>query len=394
MTFSRLLAGTLIMLALCVPSVLSVSIGISPGRVDFSNILEGGYAEREVTITTDSEGIVFGHLAPHGEIQEWLSFRPNRTDFNTSRFEPYKLTIIIEPPADMQNGNYSGTLEFVADSVGSIGGRAGGVVKAAVIMRLNSEISGFQIIECRAGAFSVADAEVDFPIEIGTRIINDGNVRLTPTLSVDIWDQEQRELVYSDELEGDEILPTTSGRVVRRLPNPLAIGQYWIDLGVDECATADTLTFSVVEKGGIADKGEFRDIFHKPWAVVGETVEFVAKFSNQGSRAVSAQFKGNIRYDDSIVEVIETDEILIPSGQTGDFNIFFTPQQQGRYVLSGRVIYNKKLTFERSAILNVEPSTEEPESTVVPLLIYLAIIIGILFILRKIVKERRKQRPF
>ena len=42
-----------------------------------------------------------------------------------------------------------------------------------------------------------------------------------------------------------------------------------------------------------------------------------------------------------------------------DFNIFFTPEEQGRYVISGRVVYNKKLTFEKSSILNVQPSEED-----------------------------------
>ena len=54
------------------------------------------------------------------------------------------------------------------------------------------------------------------------------------------------------------------------------------------------------------------------------------------------------------------DEIEVPSKTTADLISYFTPKDSGRYVISGRVLYNKKLTFEKSSILNVNyaPTTE------------------------------------
>ena len=181
----------------------------------------------------------------------------------------------------------------------------------------------------------------------------------------------------------------------RRISNSLDVGQYWANLEVEECNAADFLTFSVVEKGGIIDKGALSGILSKPSALVGETVEFIAKFINNGERAVTAKFKGAIRLEDKIVNVIETEEMIIPAGETGDISIFFTPEEPGRYTLTGRVVYNKKLTFEKGASLDVNPREEEKKKfEILPLILYVIIIITIWFIARKILKERKKKRIF
>ena len=146
----------------------------------------------------------------------------------------------------------------------------------------------------------------------------------------------------------------------------------------------------MVEKGGIADSGNLVSLINKPFIALGETVEILATFQNAGQRAVAAQFKGTIRKDDTIVKLIETEEVIVPAGQSVDIPILFTPYEAGRYVLSGRVVYNKKLTFEKNTIINVS-ALEEKERTWLPLLLYLVIIITIIFLLRKIVKERRRR---
>ncbi|HLD87133.1 MAG TPA: hypothetical protein VJB12_03635 [Candidatus Nanoarchaeia archaeon] len=368
----------------------AISIGISPGRVQFSGVLRDGYAERTVTITTNSEETLNGHFKPGGDLGEWISFSPNTTQIRFSKGSPYKLTIKIQPPSDIPTGNYSGFIEFVTDTVGDVEGRAGGVVKAAVTLIVNAEVSGDQRIECRAGGFFVKDAEQGFPLELGVTVINDGNVRLSPTISFDVWDQLQQKVLLSTELKGDEVLPTTQRSLMEQVSHSLPIGQYWATIRAQECDTQDLVTFTMVEKGGIADSGALLAIINKPFITLGETVEILATFENSGQRAVSAQFKGAIRKDDSIVKLIETSELIVPAGQKVDIPILFTPFEAGRYVVSGRVVYNKKLTFEKNSVINVSPREEEERSWL-PLLLYLIIIITIVFLLRKIVRERRRR---
>jgi hypothetical protein len=375
----------------------AVSIGISPGRLRFEGLLREGYAERTITITTGSDDDLFVSFKPQGNIGSWIRFEPNATLISTTRGNPYKLNVIIEPPDDIPTGNYTGSIEFVTEGLGGVSGRAGALIKTAVTLLSDVEVIGEQIVDCRAGAFSFNDAEQDFPFEFSYNVINDGNVRLNPTIKIDFWDQLQEELLFSREIVGDLVLPTTQRTITGSIENPLAPGQYWTDMQLEECQTGSLNTFSVVEKGGIIDKGVFNTITNKQWAYTDETVEFIAKFSNTGQRSVNARFEGAIRLNDRIVKLIETDEVIVPAGENLDFSIFFVPVDEGRYTLNGRINYNKKLTFEKGTVLNVEfpPETEEKKKfSFLPLLLYLIILITILFIVRKIMKEKKKKKIF
>ena len=384
----------LIVFVLLAGSANAISIGISPGRVQYANLLPGGYAQREITLSTNSEDAISGHFTVAGDIKEWVEFDPDTNEFEISRGNPHRIRVIVRPPSDLRNGNYAGSIEFITDSIGGIGGRAGNIVKAAVILLVDAQVGGDEVIKCRAGGVFIRDAEIGFPLEFGASVINDGNVRLNPTLSLTIWDQLQEKIVMEHTAISRMILPTTQADLTERAENKLDAGQYWADMSADECDTRSTRTFSVVEKGGIADNGDLIGIFNKPWATVGETVEIVARFRNMGTRSVNAKFKGNIKLDGKIVKVIDTDEIIVLPGEVGEFSVFFTPPESGRYSLTGRAVYNNKLTFEKGGILNVEVPPEEGRSrfqAAIPLVLFLAIALIILYLLRKILKERRRR---
>ena len=53
----------------------------------------------------------------------------------------------------------------------------------------------------------------------------------------------------------------------------------------------------------------------------------------------------------SIEKVIDTDTYNVPPGQTARIETFFNPTEPGQYVVAGRVLYNNKLTFQKSTII-------------------------------------------
>lgn len=385
----------LFMLLFLVSHVFAISIGISPGRVKFDGVLRDGYAERDVVVSTNAGDILKGHFTVKGEIEGWLSFEPNSQNIALTKGDPYVLKIKVQPPGDMPTGNYSGTIEFVTDTLGDVPGRAGGVVKTAVSIIIDTEVTGDETIDCRSGGFELRNIEESFPLELSFDLINDGNVRLTPTVNIDIWDQLQENLVLSRQVRGDEILPTTQQKQFRSLTHNLGVGQYWANVELEECGTTGFLTFSISEPGSIVDNGHLRGLYNQPWIDLGQTIEVLAQFQNSGPRAVNAKFKGVIRKDDVIVKPVETDEVIVPPGDIHEFQVLFTPFDTGRYVLSGRVEYNKKLTFERATVFNVRLPGEEQKSNLIPLILYVIIIVTILFLLRRIWQlQRRRRRRF
>ena len=382
----------LVLLAIILHIVDAVSIGVSPGNVMFDNMLKGGYAERTVKVTTNSNEDIIARLDVSGEIIDWLRLEPNNKTFVLSSAKPYELKLIIETPDDARSDSYSGNVEFIIESFGDISGRAGGFVKPGVRLIIGAVVSDREIRTCNSGAFDFDDIEIGFPLKLSLTVANDGNVRIKPKISFDIWDQNQEKLVMSESFSGSEILPTTQEQITKTFSNNLEIGQYWANVDVDECGSSSLLTFSVVEKGGIVDNGVFEGITNKPWVYVEEPVEIKATFKNNGPRTVYAKFMGDVKLDNKIVEVIETEEIDVLSQETADFISYFTPDKPGRYVVSGRIIYNRKLSYEKASVINANYPTEIGQGIkFLPLVIYIIIIVTILFLARSIIKTKRRK---
>jgi hypothetical protein len=371
----------------------AVSIGVSPGSFSIDNLLREGYGERTVRISTNSEEIVQGHFETRGELSEWISFQPNRTTFNMTSGQPYILKIIISPPNDAASGTYSGFIDFVTDTVGAQGSRAGSLVKAGVTLRFGATVTDEQIIDCTAGGFSVSDIEEGFPLILSYTILNKGNVRISPPVQFEILDWLQEKTISAQDLSSPVVLPTVEDRIEHDISiGAIPLGQYIARITIPQCGSSGISDFSIVEKGAIIDKGSLERIENKAWAYVNEPVEISAIFTNSGPRQVGATFLGSIKLDDRIVEVIETREVRVDPGETASLSEFFTPKEVGRYIITGRVAYNKKLTFEKGSVLNVNPADDEgtkPRYSL--LLIYLIIVISIIFLIRKIRKERKKR---
>lgn len=378
-------------------TVSAVDIGLSPATAGFHKMLRGGYASRYVTLSTSIPQPLTAHYTVYGEVKDWISLDVNGTTFVLSRDEPFRLKVMVTPPDDIQNGDYSGYIRIITDKLGDLEGGTGSVVRAAVSLQLKVEITGEEILACRAGAFSIPSVEVGYPLDVSYTVINDGNVKLKPRVEVDIWDQFRENLLYSDEFFEETVLQTEQERITKRVVLELPVGQYWANLNVVECGISQLLTFSVLEKGAIADDGDLLAVKTKPWVHVGEIVPITAMFRNNGDRSVFAVFRAGISYNDQIIHLIETSELEVAKYEYANFTEFFTPQYPGKFVVSGRVHYNKKITYEKGTVMNVMPE-ERPSPLLprrlrpLPVIIYVGIMLTIIWLLIRIRRRRRLRR--
>ncbi len=381
------------LLLLCTPCVLAINIGVSPGTMTFQSLVKGGYAEQDVILTTNSESNVTGHIDFGGEISNWIHLTNNESSFTFSRLRPFKSKIVIEPPEDAQAGNYSGQVSFVTDAVSSVTGTTGSAVRASVAVSLSAEVVGEQFIGCTVGAISLPSTESGRRLEFSSSILNTGNVRLRPNIELTVWDQLRQSIIARHSFRSPEILPTTSQNVFESFPSSLEIGQYWLEIVVPDCKTDDILTFSIVSPGEIADSGTLDGIFVKPLYYVGSPAEITAVFSNKGARSVNAQFKGQIYRNNQLVSVLDSDSLTVLPGTQNNFKMFFTAPSEGTYEIRGRVVYNNKLSFERSITFQAL-STQNSGFPIfiVFVFLYFVILALIVFLIIVIRKEMRKRR--
>lgn len=363
-------------------------VGISPGNIQFENVLRGGYAQRYITITIDSQDPILVKAESRGEIADWLSFPQNTT---VSKSSPARFLVAVEPPTDVPNKNYTGFLRISTEPLGSggPGGHAVSVIRAVLDAAITVQITDLEILQCSANSFKVSSAEKGDDVKFEVNILNEGNVRLKPEVTVDIWDQNQIELVKTQTFRSDEILPTKEESFDFYLPtNDLPLDQYWAEVKIPDCFSSDLLTFDVLEPGALKSEGILLRILGKGIASLDETIPLIANFKNVGEKDVDAQFKGQITKEGKIVQVLESLETTTPINEITNFTFFFTPKKTGRYIVSGRVFYDKKRTFELSTVVNVVPKKYGLKQAILTGT-YLLIMILILWLFYKIKKEKK-----
>jgi len=364
-------------------------LGVSPGNINFEDVLRGGYAERIVYVSLGSEEEVRVLLEPRGEVADWLNF--SEEEFWVSKDSPKNLLVSVLPPEDIPNGNYTGHIRFSVDPLSSDieEGRAVGVIRTVIDVTINVEVTDIQYLDCRARNFQISTIEQGEDIVLSVDVLNRGNVRLRPRVEAEIWDQDMLTLIDTFSERGEEIFPTREETLIFKISSQnLEIMQYWTEISVIDCLDSEFLTFDVLEPGALRSEGRLKKIYSTLWTKVEETIPIHAEFENIGEKNVLARFTGEITLGGRVIQILESEEIFVNSGEAENFTFFFTPENPGRHIISGRVFYDRKRTFESSTVVNVEGSRFR--ENILMIFIYSASILIILFLLYKIKIEKKK----
>ena len=360
---------TLLLLFFLSLNAWAIGIGVSPGSISFKDVLRSGYAERTVVLSTSSTEPLDCEVVAEGPFKEWLSYEPGKK-FTLSPQSQAQLKIIVQPPADVPNGEYSGFVTVKVLPKEKPGGGMGSSISAAVSIISSVKISDAENRHYKVLDVSVKDTEEKMPVEFSLILENDGNVRIYPKVHIDVLSEDRSTVLKSVDYSDKLLLPTTKDEILVSVPNDLPLGKYagrviaYID---DEKVSDGILDFEVLEKGSLKIQGKLLEVkLNKIWVYTGELVEVTAVFRNDGVLSVPAVFKGKVTLDDAVIELIQSDEIDVPAGQQAKLTAYFTPKKPGRYSIGGRVYFAKKATAEKSSILNVRegtaPTTTLPES--------------------------------
>ncbi|MFA6073390.1 MAG: hypothetical protein WC758_04720 [Candidatus Woesearchaeota archaeon] len=378
-----------------IPTVDASLLGVNKISLEYTDVLRGGYAEDSLIVSTGSINNISVYYEAQGAIKDWISFNPEEQPIMMSANNPAFIGVIMQPPRDTAVGEYEGIILISTGPLGEQSGSMGTNVVVAFEIKVKVKVTDAQILICTAGGFDIKDAEIGMPLDFSATTSNGGNVRVTPLFNITVYDQDQKNIIETLNYNSiNEILPTLSGEIKAKLEHKLQPGQYWANVSSPTCNSQSTITFSILEKGGISDVGDFVRIENDAWAKTGDIVPLTAQFRNRGSRTVSAQFKGTVMLDGKIIKLISSDKIDVLPNQLAGLEIFFTPKDIGQYRISGRINYNNKITYERSSILNVEEGTNVVANSnrtiyYVALLIIIILIMGLLIL---IIRRKRKAK--
>ncbi len=377
-----------ITILLIAQSTRAITIGSDTGKIFLPRVLRNGYASKTITLSTDSIDEVIVQPLITGEASQWITIIPG--NISLRKDNPAQVKIIVQPPRDIANGNYTAMISFTFMSNQNPSTRIGSKIITSINIPITIEITGIEIKSCDSSTIIIPDIEVNNKPVLRTRILNTGNVRIKPPVKIKILDKEMINTLYEGTIYPDkEVMPTEEETLYYEIPVDLQVGQYWADINIEDCGIQTMISFDVLETGGISDKGSFLRIDYKGKPFKGNILEMFAVFMNKGYRPVTASFEGRIIRNDKVVKLIETPSITINPGKVGYIPFYFKPMETGSYVIKGRVRYNDKLSYERSITINVK---EESSNNIYVIIVLVIIAVILAIILRKKYSYRRIHR--
>ena len=375
------------------PPASAVAIGVNRAAIEFKDVIRDGYAEASFVVSTDSKEPIGGGIEVEGDIASWLSFSPENITtegFAFSADAPFTITVIVQPPTDAAVGNYSGSLRVITGEIGRTStGKIGTSTRAAIKIGTLVGITGLERKSCVLGGFLMRAAEIGTPLEFIYSVANSGNVRVRPKATITVFGRDEQQLFTVPVASPNDVLPTTSKNFLSTFDHELDFGQYWASFSSNECAGGGYVSFDVLERGGVADQGEFLALESLPWNNVGDIIPVTAVFRNTGPRSVNAKFQGVVMRGKKLMKQIESDTYATPPGENARIEMFYNPTEPGQYEVKGRVHYNNKITSERSVILNVNGTAIDDGGSAAPLLLLLLVIIVLLLLF---IRRRRRRR--
>lgn len=397
----KIIISTLLVLSMINIS-FGIGLGVSPSVLNYKKVLKNGFAQKTLLVSTDTQNNLTVFFEKSGDVADWISFGELDKNINNiviSSKNPYLLKVRVEPPNNIANGNYTGYIRIVTDSINDITTGKGSVIKAAFMVNVNLEIIGDEIVNCVAGAIDISNFEIGEKLFLNYIIENNGNVRVNPDVSITIFDNFNNK-VSTIQTTTKSILPTLKENIKKSLTNNLKTGQYFATINIPLCNANKDVTFDVLQPGGISDNGELINIKNTVWSKTNKIIPITAVFKNTGERSVRAKFTGTIiDKNNQIVKIIDTDYLTVLSGDTQEFQTFFQPKKIGQYFIKGKVIYNDKRTFEKGSILNINEIGKETQNNSIIkygyMIFFIIIIILILIIIKKkklILKKKYKRR--
>lgn len=314
------------------------ALGVSPGRLSFSNVLPGGYAAADLLVSNPKPIPILLNVSARGDGADWLSLSLENQTLPPGGTTT--LRVAINPPEDAEPRTYALQLQFNSRPL-EVQSKKGVASRIALSLTLplSFSITSTRRPSCILGGFTLPDVEAGRPLRGAYMVKNDGNVRVTPRGTLTVTDATGA-TVYTLPVAGNELLPTTTKRFSFHGAS-LPEGSYDASLTL-QCGTA-TATFTVHPPGTLATRGSFTLLSPVKDGVV-------ARFANTGESAVEARFQGVVLHDGKVVRVVESDPLLVTPGESNTFKEFLS-LPPGAYELRGAITYEGRKTPERSVTI-------------------------------------------
>lgn len=257
-----ILISLLIAPAIPAISALSVTIEsteITNNEVFFENVLNGGYSEKIIKITTEGSEPVQIILSSTEPIKSWISIEP--ISIYATNNSPAEFKVIVRP-VNALPGKHVGYIIIETISTGS---KITGAISTSNVLKTTIEITNKEIKQVVVKNVTIKNIEEGNLIDILAITKNQGNTEANINMSVNILDKNKKEI--TSQSNHTLILPSAISSINTKIPNNLKIGQYWANITIffdGMLLRNEVAPFNVVEKGKMPEQEQAIFIVEPP----------------------------------------------------------------------------------------------------------------------------------
>jgi len=347
--------------------VAATGIAVTPSHLEISDALRGGEYERNITIYNPDNELTDYTLTASGGAGEWISFYKqedavslvNRVTIPGN--ENVRILVKLTIPQDAANGEHKATIFVASVPTEEASGGSGQVVSLAAPVAVTIFVTGSQILSGVVDSINIDDVEVKYPLRIKVQFHNTGNVVATPLIAVKIANQDGTTInnftssEFNIKPERRETIPLewdTTGE------QP---GDYIADVSVvlgDAIIKQEQLNFAILPTGTLTRSGSLTELIFEGEPGLGVLTMIQATFVNTGQIDTKAKLVGEVFYNGTLVDTLQSEELLVAVGNMEFLEAYFKPDQPGEYRIKGYVIYEGKKTEVREISFTITKDGE------------------------------------
>ncbi|GAJ08829.1 unnamed protein product, partial [marine sediment metagenome] len=211
-------------------------------------------------------------------------------------------------------------------------------------------VTGNQILSGVVNGISADDVEVKYPLRIKVQFHNTGNVIATPQITVEIATQDGTAINHFTSSEFN-VKPEKRETILLEWDTTgKEPGDYIANVSVvlgDAIIKQEQLDFAILPTGTLTRSGSLTELIFEGEPGLGILTMIQATFVNTGRIDTKAKFIGDVYHDGTLVDTLQSEELLVAVGNMELLKSYFQPDQPGEYRIEGYVIYEGKRTEEK-----------------------------------------------
>ena len=354
--------------------VAATGIAVIPSHLEISDALRGGEFERNISIYNPDTETTDYTLVASGDAGGWISFYEQDTGSTTvssvNRItipgnSNVRMLVKFTIPYDATNGEYAAAITVTTVPEEEAAEGSGQTLLLAASVAVTIIVTGDQILSGVVNSITANDIEVEYPLRMKVQFQNSGNVVAKPQITVTIATKDGKVISQftSDEFNiKPEKLDTIS---LEWDTTGQQLGDYVADISVvlgDALIKREQLSFAILPVGTLTRSGSLTELKFVDEPRLGSLTTIQATFVNTGQIDTRAKFIGEVYHDNTLVDTLQSEELLVVVGNTELLKSYFEPDQPGEYRITGYVIYENRKTEEKEISCVITEDVEVVDS--------------------------------